>query len=585
MIELLVVLPFLLSGIISLLFKDDAAAGLTALVAGILSIGIVAWLYLHNPGAQAINWFSVGPYSFTLVTTLSGIHLIFLALVALMTTLVILYSLGFMDVASEKRSFYMQLSFFAAGMMLFAVGADLITLFIGWELIGITSYLLIGFWRYKESAVKAAKKAVIVLLIGDMLVFSGIALLWAQSNSVLISYVMANATGTVALMAALLITVGALTKSAQFPFHQWLPDAMEGPTPVSALLHSSTMVKAGVFLVAVLLTFLLGEGMGILLVGAGLASVILAAVNAASTTHIKKILAYSTIQDMGLMFIALGLNALPAAILLFIFQTFYKGLIFMDAGILTKTNNDETDIRKILGIRRPLVLIPVVIAVAALAGIFPLGGFFGKFAVDSAVQNYPLYLMLMLVEVVSSLYIFRWLFVPLSNKLSSKKPAKKTKKAPGYAIPNSMLAAVYILTFAVLASAAVWIYSYGGLAFIPLFGAVAFTAAVLVGLLLAYLLYYRKLGPGIGLRTALSRIFESGGLIDDVYGAVVTAVRGLGAAVALFDYNLYSVAKGAGYGLGGISRTMEKTENGSMNYYLAAFVVGAIVAVIIFSVI
>ena len=417
MLAILVVIPFIASGVLAALLGNDRAAGLVALAAGIASIGMVAWLYLNNPGVQSVNWFSFGSYQLTLSTSLSQIHMIFLALIAFMSTLVILYSLGFMDVPSERRPYYMEISLFAAGMMLFAIGADLITLFIGWELIGLTSYLLIGFWRYRESAVKAAKKAVIVLLIGDLLVFAGIALLWSQLHSLSLAYIEANASGSVAAVAALFIVAGALTKSAQFPFHEWLTDAMEGPTPVSALLHSSTMVKAGVFLVAILLPFLLNLGMGPILIGAGIISVVVASLNALSSTHIKRILAYSTIEDMGLMLIALGFNSIPAAVLLFVFQTFYKGLIFMDAGILTKANKDEMDIRKIAGSRSIGLILPTLIAVASLAGIFPLGGFFGKVAVEAAVQNYLVYAALLAVEVVSSMYIFRWLFVPLKNNL------------------------------------------------------------------------------------------------------------------------------------------------------------------------
>ena len=283
MLALLIVLPFIVSGILAGLLRNDRLAGPITLAAGIIAIIMVALLYLNNPGVQSLNWFSIGGYPLALTTSLSQVHIVFLALIAFMATLITLYSIGFMSIPSEKPGFYLELSLFVAGMMLFAIGADLITLFIGWELIGLTSYLLIGFWRHRESAVAAASKAVTVLLIGDILVFAGMALLWDAAHSLSVAYIIANASGATAMAAALLIIVGLITKSAQFPFHEWLTDAMEGPTPVSALLHSSTMVKAGVFLVAVLLPFLLGAGMGPILVGVGIVSVVIASVNALSS--------------------------------------------------------------------------------------------------------------------------------------------------------------------------------------------------------------------------------------------------------------------------------------------------------------
>jgi NADH-quinone oxidoreductase subunit L len=579
MLAIFVIIPFIISGILAAVLGDDRIAGPIALAAGVASVAIVAWLYLSNPGTQSVTWFSIGTYSITLITTLSQLHLIFLALIAFMSTMVILYSIGFMNVPSEKRAYYSEISLFAAGMMLFAIGGDLITLFIGWELIGLASYLLIGFWRHKESAVKAANKAVLVLLIGDVLVFSGIVLLWSQFNSLSVSYLLTNAYGSVAQIAALLIVVGALTKSAQFPFHEWLTGAMEGPTPVSALLHSSTMVKAGVFLAAVLLPFLLKLGMGPVLIGAGLVSVVVAALNALSSTHIKKILAYSTIEDMGLMFIALGFNALPAAVLLFVFQAFYKGLVFMNAGVLTKASKDETDIRKISGSLKPAIIIPLVIGVAALTGIFPLGGFFGKVAVEAAVRNYAVYGILVLVEILSSMYIFRWLFVPL--------PKGKQSKKLDYAVPKSMAAAVYILSVAVVATSLAWIYLSGSFQGISITwqDSIIFTAMALLGLVLSYLLYYRRLVAAPDLRNSLSRTADFGAVVNAFYSLVVWVANACGAVIDSFDYHLYAAIKACGHWFGSVSVVFEKTEDGSINYYLAMFVVGIIVAMIVFAVI
>jgi NADH-quinone oxidoreductase subunit L len=339
------------------------------------------------------------------------------------------------------------------------------------------------------------------------------------------------------------------------------------------------MVKAGVFLAAVLLPFLLRFGMGPLMVVLGLASVVIASVNAMASTQIKRILAYSTIEDMGLMFIALGFGSIAAAAALFAFQTFYKGLVFMNAGEIMRANNGEEDIRKLAGPRKLSMLIPMIVAAASLAGIFPLGGFFGKLAVESAVNNYAVYAVLLAAELLSSMYIFRWLFTPLAGD--------KSKAKADYRMPPSMVAAIYILVVAILASSLFWIYyrSYIPTVVIGYLGAVVYTAIVLVGLLLSYLLYYRRVLPNPKLRSALSRIFDFGLLVNSFYRLVTYAVAGLGHLIDVFDYNAYLVIKGSGSGLGRISAALGRSESGSINYYLAAFVIGAMIAIVAFSVI
>jgi NADH-quinone oxidoreductase subunit L len=580
MLEVFVAIPFIISALLAAFLKNDKVAGPITFIAGVVSILFVGWLFLNNPGPQSIAWFSVGGYVFAITTTLTLFHMIFLALIAVVSTIIVLYAIGFMNVPSERRSFYIQLSLFAAGMMLFAIGADLITLFIAWELIGLTSYLLIGFWRYKDSAIAAAKKAVMVLFIGDILVFAGIAILWSQLHSLSLDYILANATGYWAGIAALLIVIGAFTKSAQFPFHEWLTDAMEGPTPVSALLHSSTMVKAGVFLIAILLPFILRMDMGPLLIGVGVVSVVIASINAMSSNHIKKILAYSTIEDMGLMFIALGFGSIIAAMMLFIFQAFYKSLIFMSAGEIMRANKDREDIRKIAGPRKWSIMVPALLAVASLVGIFPLGGFFGKVAVESAVQNFSVYAILLAAQLVASMYIFRWLFTPLSKD--------KSKIKTDYKMPRSMRAATYILSAFILATAVAWMVYFRVTSSISAFsyqaGAI-YSAFVAAGLLLAYIFYYRRALPSVKIRSALGRLCDVGYEINFAYRFATSFVRGVGAAVDVVDYEVYRIIRGGGSGLGKISAALGRSEGGSINVYLAVFVIGTIVAMAVFLVI
>ena len=294
---------------------------------------------------------------------------------------------------------------------------------------------------------------------------------------------------------------------------------------------------------------------------------VVASLNALSSTHIKRILAYSTVEDMGLIFIALGFNSIPAAVLLFVFQTFYKGLIFMDAGILTRANRDEMDIRRIAGSRRMSVMLPTLIAVASLAGIFPLGGFFGKVAVEAAVQNYLVYAALLAVEVVSSMYIFRWLFVPLKNS------PEKGDRVPRAALHVGRCLYPLLRRHRLCSCLDIPVARLKGPAVTHMEGAI-YTVAVLAGLALSYLFYYRRLAPDAKIRSFLSRICDIEMAINAFYRFVVWFVRSAGTLADAFDHSLYATVKGSGYGAGRISLALERTENGSMNYYLAVFVSG-----------
>jgi NADH-quinone oxidoreductase subunit L len=285
---------------------------------------------------------------------------------------------------------------------------------------------------------------------------------------------------------------------------------------------------------------------------------------------------------MGLMFIALGFGSVVAALMLFVFQTFYKGLVFMNAGAIMKANRDEDDIRKIAGPRALGVLVPTIVGVASLAGIFPLSGFFGKVAVESVVQSYAVYALLLATELVSSMYIFRWLFTPLSKD--------KAKVKADYRMPASMTAAAYVLVLAILASSAAWVYyAYAGhpvpLPPLSYQEGAAYTAVVAAGLLLSYVFYYRRVLPNPRIRASLSRIADASVEVNACYRLVGSFVNGLGSAVDGIDHGLYAIVRGSGYGLGRISTALGGSEGGSINYYLAAFVIGAIVAIVALSVI
>jgi NADH-quinone oxidoreductase subunit L len=335
-------------------------------------------------------WFGVGTLSIGVgwaVDTLAALMLLVVGIVALM---VVIFSIGYMAEDPGKVRYFALLSAFTGAMTLLVIGDSFTTLFIGWELVGACSYLLIGFWYQKPSAMAAAVKAFLTTRVGDVGLLFGLAVLWASTGSLGYTPVMeglkAMAPAAVTA-AAVLVAIGAIGKSAQFPLHIWLPDAMEGPTPVSALIHAATMVAAGVFLIA--RTWPLFEAAPAarsVLLAAGLISALGAALAAIPQRDIKKVLAYSTISQLGFMFAALGVGAWAFAFFHLVTHAAFKALLFLTSGSVIHGSGTQ-DMREMGGLRKemPVTFAVWVIGVLSLVGLYPLAGFFSKDAILDAV--------------------------------------------------------------------------------------------------------------------------------------------------------------------------------------------------------
>jgi NADH-quinone oxidoreductase subunit L len=581
MIEIAVIVPMLFASIAALIMgrKHWRYVSYVAVACSLISLILVAYAMLNNPGSWSVTWFAIGGIVFPISTVAAPLNLLLLALIAIITPLVLLYSMGYMRVPSEQGRYYFEICAFAAAMMLFAISSNLITMFIGWEMLGLTSYLLIGFWRQKSSAVDAGIKVITIIFIGDMLMLGGIILMWVSLHTFSFAAI-ASATnyGPIAYAAMLLIIIAAFTKSAQFPFHEWLADAMEGPTPVSAFLHSSTMVKAGVFLMAVMLPVIYAFRFGPLLIVVGTITAVIGALNAASETHIKRILAYSTIEDLGLMVIALGFNSIAAAMMLFTVQTFYKAQLFMDAGYMMEANNENTDIKKIAGPSNyKRLLIPSMIGAASLAGIFPLSGFFGKAAVDALAPNIATYLLLSAISLLSSFYIFRWLIVPLKN-------GKKTKKYA--AMPHSMIIPIYVLSALIFAASAAYLvlpYYIGYGINLSILHSILFTAVALAGIAVAFV-EYRSSRSRFTLPKWLNFVYTRP-IVNAAYNSVVSAVGVVAEAADSFEFWAYTFISAGAHGFNEIGSLVSRVENGRLDYYLVLFVAGVILIFILMVVI
>ncbi len=589
MFALIVIVPLIIASFIMLFLRDrERYAGPIAFGASLLSSLLIWLLYAGSFNVvQKFTWFSFAGFNFHIAVETLPLNMVLLALIGIITPLIMLYSLGYISTPDEKPRYYFEMSIFAAAMMVFAVSANFITMFIAWEMLGITSYVLIGFWYQKDKAPTAARKAITTIIIGDIAMLSAILLIWSSYGTFSFNSILASPLSPILPVALVLILVAAFTKSAQFPFHEWLADAMEGPTPVSAFLHSSTMVKAGVFLVIVLFPLYYKAGLLYLILGIGAISAILGASNAISSHHIKRILAYSTIEDLGLMFVAIGLNAILAAVLFFIVQAFYKALLFMSAGSIMRANDEKEDIYSIYGSKYNKVLYAsMLIGVLSIAGIFPLSGFFGKVAIDtSASSNILVYIILIVIDFATSAYIFRWLFI--HSREAPKALIEESKKSYKQ-IPKSMLYSGAITAVLVIAAGISFLYvspflsqyNYSHALNLSVTDAVIETVIVAFGLFVSYRLFSVARPTG-EIKSRLYYVLFNSAAVNAAYSYMARALMYFAEGIAVLDDLIFGFFYSGGEGLLKLSSIMRKGVNGETNVYLAAFVAGIIIIMLL----
>jgi NADH-quinone oxidoreductase subunit L len=341
------------------------------------------------------DWIPAGEFKVEAAFFVDNLTAALLIVVTTIGMLVHVYSIGYMGHDPGYWRFFAYLNLFMFSMLMLVLADSWLVVFVAWELVGLCSYLLIGHWYTRRSAALASKKAFIVNRVGDVGFALGIMAIFANTLALgeptlnireSIRLLTETAAGGEALVipigvVALLVFAGAMGKSAQFPLHVWLPDAMEGPTPVSALIHAATMVNAGVYLVArANLLFAAAPSSMVIVAAIGIFTAILAASIAMTQTDIKRVLAYSTLSQLGYMFAALGVGAFTAAIFHLMTHGFFKGLLFLDSGSVIHAVHDEQDMRRMGGLRRriPITYATMLIGAVAISGIPPLAGFFSK---------------------------------------------------------------------------------------------------------------------------------------------------------------------------------------------------------------
>ena len=362
------------------------------------------------------DWIVVGNLDIPFGFLVDQVSVVMMCVVTVVSTMVHIHSIGYMDHDEGFNRYFSYLSAFVFSMLVLVMADNFAVLFIGWEGVGVCSWLLIGFWYHKESATWAANEAFIMNRVGDLGLLLGMFLIYWNIGSLQYDIVFAQIStleNEILIWIGALLFLGAIGKSAQFPLHTWLADAMEGPTPVSALIHAATMVTAGVYLVIranELYTLIPEVGYSIAALGAFVA--IFAATMALVNNDMKRIIAYSTLSQLGYMFVAAGLGAYWVALFHLAAHAFFKSVLFLGAGNVMHAMDDELDIRKMGGLHNKMKATSIIMTIAslALAGIFPLAGFFSKDKILESAFNaneVVLWAILWITAGLTAFYSFR----------------------------------------------------------------------------------------------------------------------------------------------------------------------------------
>ena len=581
------------------------ASGLMV-VAFALTLGVLADL-VKLPGEERLvirhlwDWISVGNFVVGTDLRVDPLSVTMMLVVTGVGAVIHVYSIGYMDGDPRYGRFFSYMNLFCFFMLTLVMAQNFLLLYLGWEGVGLCSYLLIGFWFDRPAAASAAKKAFVVTRIGDTFMLVGIALVFLRLGSLDFSAVLRPSVESmqpsgVFTVIALLLFAGAVGKSAQIPLHTWLPDAMEGPTPVSALIHAATMVTAGVYLVARTHVFFEISGVALTVVLViGLLTAVYAATCALGQDDIKRVLAYSTISQLGYMFFALGLKAYAAALFLLVAHAFYKALMFLSAGSVMHGLEGETDLTKMGALRRSMPLTAAMFGIGALAiaGIPPLSGYFAKDQILE-VANQSGYILAWLVALagafLSALYISRLMFLAFFGQGRTERAAHESP--PVMIIPLTLLAVGAIFGGVLGLSATGRLHGFlapvlgefaepaGGLPTWVL--SVISVLAAVAGIALGWLVYGSGRVDWVALRVRFAgvrRFLAHGWYVDDVYAATLVAPGKAGAAFLASEIDV-GVIDGAVNGVGQLFQWAasrgRRVQTGLVRNYGLAFLLGAV---------
>ncbi len=555
-------------------------------VAVIGSLASLLTMPFLSHGSTTLTWFTVGTLAVSITVTMAQFNTLLLFVVLFVGTLIMIYSAGFMEIRSEQRRFYIEILSFEIAMAAFSMSGGFILTFIAWEFLSLFSYLLIGFWYSREKAARASRFAITMVLMGDIALLASIVVFWHVFGTFNFASILDFAKyqrGTDAFLGSLLLLIAVFTKSAQFPFQEWLPDAMEGPTPVSAFLHSTTMVKAGVFVAIVLFPlFAASKALNIMLI-VGLVSAVLTTLNAIREKQIKRVIAYSTAQELSLMLVAVGSGAIFAAIYFFVIQSFYKALLFFSAGAVMRSTDNE-DLEKVGGLRYNRVLyISTAIGILSLAGFLPLSGGFSIAGIDAGVSaNLLVYAVISAISFMTSLFIFRW-FTMISKPVQSFGTELRYK-----AESRKITYPIAVLAICTVAASALFFYMPGYLTHgtiekyllgssIPttdIFDVVLSTVLIIAGAFLGYMMYKPGAKKRIAEGSVLDFIMYNRRIMLFGYRLFTIFMYEIADGIMLLDTYINELVDWFGHVTVVLSKYARKATVGSINPYVLAFAAG-----------
>lgn len=605
LIPLLPAISFVIIGMVTRSYGKLSAAIAVSMstISFLLAIGVTLAVVAGNitvdaPFVQKLSWFHIGSVNISMGVLIDPLTAMMLMVVTTVSLLVQIYSCGYMEGDPGYGRFFAFLSLFAGSMLGLVLAVNFLQMYFFWELVGLCSYLLIGFYYYKISAREAAKKAFMTTRVGDFGLLLGILLLqltfgtldFMELQQLVPIYVMHGGAGFLTII-ALLLFVGPIGKSGQFPLHVWLPDAMEGPTPVSALIHAATMVVAGVYLVgrAFFLFSQLPDVMTVIAWLGGFTAIFAASI-AITQRPIKRILAYSTISQLGYMMLALGVGSLTSSFFHLMTHAFFKAMLFLSAGAVMHAMAEEADIFKMGGLRKkmPVTFAAMTIGVLAISGIPPFAGFFSKDEIlAAAAQVSPaLYILATITAFMTAFYMARLLFVAFMGQPANQEAYDHAHEVGWFMrVPLIVLSVLSVVSgiWAHMAGFGDWV-RFGGPAHEGMNLMIAGTSTLLavIALALAWEVYVAKSWNADALAEKWGVLYQLSFhkfYIDEIYAALIKFfVDGIAKVLYWIDVH---IVDGIVNALGGLVRSVSEmlspAENGQVQSYAGVYLFGVIV--------
>ena len=609
-------LVLLLSPFIGFLFNvffgkkiGKTLSGTIGTLSVVVSFAVSIFFFLKvNESHQAIvinlfDWIKFSNFSVKFGFLLDQLSLLWLLFVTGIGSLIHMYSISYMHDDENLHKFFAYLNLFIFFMIALVMGSNLLIMFIGWEGVGLCSYLLIGFWHKNQDYNDAAKKAFIMNRIGDLGLLIGIIIIASLFNTadfIGIHERILEGTNHVTLfwigIATFALFIGATGKSAQIPLYTWLPDAMAGPTPVSALIHAATMVTAGIFMITRLnFLFDLAPEVQNLIAIIGAITALVAATIGLLQNDIKKVLAYSTVSQLGLMFLALGLGAYQVAVFHVITHAFFKACLFLGSGSVIHALHGEQDMRKMGGLKKvmPITFITMLISSLAISGIFPFAGFWSKdeILMTAFHKDLPLWIIGSVASIMTAFYMFRLMYLTFFKEFRGTEHQKSHLHESPSLITIPLIVLALLATFGGLINfpGSYWLNHY----LQPIISKVSHEEALnstsyllmgialvgaIVGITVAYIKYIKKseLPSEDENITGISKIIYNKYYVDEAYTKII--VNPLNAASRFFidtlETGLSKLVFGFGKATEEIGTQGRKIQSGSIGLYLFAFVLG-----------